>query len=116
MPEIPPPEYARLFFFETGQWWDYAMLLVVIFALAAAAWAVQRSKIAVIVMFIVLPVLLTIFWWPYSTQGTNSAGWFPIVKQYSALLGSLSLVALQYFPRLRRQYWYLCLPPLILAV
>ncbi|MDP9801532.1 membrane protein implicated in regulation of membrane protease activity [Arcanobacterium wilhelmae] len=110
------PTYPTLFFFEVGQWWDYAMLAVVIAALATAAWLAIRSKWMAIASFIVIPVLLTMFWWPWSTAGTSSAGWFPIVKQYSALLGSLSLVALQYFPKLRTKAWYLCIPPLILSV
>lgn len=110
------PDYPTLFFFEVGQWWDYVMLVVVIAALAVAAFIAQRSLVAALVMFIAIPLGLTIFWWPYSTEGTASAGWFPIVKQYSALIGSLSLVALQYFPRLRKNRYYLCIPPLILAV
>ncbi|PID98397.1 MAG: hypothetical protein CSA82_00030 [Actinobacteria bacterium] len=113
---ITPPDYPTLFFFERGQWWDYLMLIVVTAALAAAAWFAQRSKWGALTLFIAIPVLLTIFWWPYSTEGTASAGWFPIVKQYSALLGSLSLVALQYFPKLRQKAWYLAIPPAILAI
>lgn len=111
-----PPDYPTLFFFETGQWWDYLMLVVVTAALAVGAWASIRYRPVTVALFIVVPVLLTIFWWPHSTEGTASAGWFPIVKQYSALFGSLSLVALQVFPRLRTVRWYLCIPPLILAV
>ncbi len=114
--DIPAPDYPTLFFFEVGQWWDYAMLVLVTAGLAGSAWLAQRYKAAAIAFFIIIPLLLTIFWWPYSTAGTKSAGWFPIVKQYSALLGSLSLVALQYFPKLRTKYWYLCLPPAILAI
>lgn len=109
-------DYPTLFFFEVGEWWDYAMLITVIAALAFAAWLAQRSKWFALATFIVLPVLLTIFWWPYSTAGTHSAGWFAIVKQYSALAGSLSLVALQYFPKLQKSKAYLTLPPLILAI
>lgn len=114
--DIPTPDYPTLLFFEVGQWWDYAMLALVTASLAFAAWLAQRYKYAALALFILIPVTLTFFWWPYSTAGTKSAGWFPIVKQYSALLGSLSLVALQYFPSLRTKHWYLCLPPAILAV
>lgn len=110
------PDYPTLFFFETGQWWDYAMLPVVVIALAVTARLAISFKWVAVAVFIVIPLGLTVFWWPYSTQGTSSAGWFPIVKQYSALFGSLSLVALQYFPRLRGKKWYLCIPPVILAV
>ena len=116
MGSITPPDYPTLFFFEVGQWWDYAMLLVVIALLAGAAWLAQRNMWVVIALFVAIPVALTIFWWPHSTAGTASAGWFPIVKQYSALAGSLCLVALQVFPRLRHNRWYLLIPPIILAV
>ena len=110
---ITPPDYPTLFFFEVGQWWDYAMLLVVIALLAGAAWLAQRNMWVVLALFVAVPVALTIFWWPHSTAGTASAGWFPIVKQYSALAGSLCLVALQVFPKLRHNRWYLLIPPTI---
>nr|WP_240393976.1 DUF5692 family protein [Corynebacterium lactis] len=113
---IPDPSYPTLFFFEAGEWWDYAMLVIVTVALAATAWLAQRNKWVVVAVFVVIPLLLTIFWWPYSTEGTNSAGWFPIVKQYSALAGSLCLVALQYTKKLRYNKWYLLIPPFILAI
>ena len=110
------PGYPTLCLFEVGQWYDYAGLVLVVVCLAVAAWLAQRYKWFVIAFFIVIPVLLSIFWWPHSTEGTSSAGWFPMVKLYSALLGSLSLVALQYVPKLRHNKYYLLLPPLLLAV
>ncbi|USR79693.1 DUF5692 family protein [Arcanobacterium pinnipediorum] len=113
---IPAPEYPTLFAFEVGQWWDYAMLIIVTAALAVTAWLAQRNKWVVLAVFVVAPVLLTIFWWPHSTAGTASAGWFPIVKQYSALAGALSLVGLQYSQKLRHNQWYLMIPPAILAI
>ena len=116
MGAVTPPDYPTLFFFEVGQWWDYAMLLLVIALLAGGAWLAQRNMWVVLALFVVVPIALTIFWWPHSTAGTASAGWFPIVKQYSALAGSLCLVALQVFPRLRHNRWYLIIPPAILAV
>lgn len=70
----------------------------------------------VLTVFIVIPVALTVFWWPHSAQGTASAGCFPIVKQYSALAGSLCSVALQVFPGLRQKRGYLLIPPVILSV
>ena len=75
------PDYPTLFFFELGQWYDYLMLVVVIAALAVMAWLAIRYKWVAIAVFIVIPVALTIFWWPTSRAGTNSDGWFPIVKQ-----------------------------------
>lgn len=110
------PDYPTLLLFERGEWWDYAMLLAATAGLAFVAWWAQRSKWVVLAVFVVIPVALTLFWWPHSTEGTHSAGWFPLVKQYSALAGSLSLVALQYYPSLRKKRWYLAIPALILAV
>ncbi|OKL47104.1 hypothetical protein BSR28_06785 [Boudabousia liubingyangii] len=114
--EIIPPDYPTYFFFEKGDWIDYLAFVLVVAGLAVTAWLIQRYNWAVILFFLVAPILLTIFWWPYSTEGTTTAGWFPVVKHYSALIGSLSLVALQLFPKLRKNYWYLCLPPILLAV
>ncbi|MCV0011581.1 hypothetical protein FYZ41_05240 [Mobiluncus mulieris] len=116
LPGEPLADYPTLFFFEVGEWWDYAMLLVVIVTLAGTAWLTIRYRWAVAVFFIAAPVGLTIFWWPHSTEGTTVSGWFLIVKQYSALIGSLSLAALQIFPKLRRNRWYLLIPPILLAV
>lgn len=113
---IEKPNYPVFFFFEVGDWVDYLALILVTAGLAFGAWLIQRYKWAVILLFFILPISLTIFWWPYSTIGTTTAGWFPVVKHYSALLGSLSLVALQYFPKLQRNSWYLLLPPILLAV
>lgn len=110
------PDYPTHFFFEAGGPAPYLALVGVTVALAVAAWAAIRYRPVALALFIVIPVALTLFWWPWSTAGTASSGWFPIVKQYSALLGSLSLVALQVFPKLRKLNWYLCLPALILAV
>lgn len=110
------PNYPTNFFFEASSWQPYMMVILVTIALSATAWVTIRYKWAVWILLVILPVLLTIFWWPHSTAGTASAGWFPIVKQYSALIGSLSLVGLQYLPKLRTKRWYLAIPPLILAV
>ncbi len=69
----------------------------------------------VLTVFILIPVALMVFWWPHSTQGTASAGCFPIVKQHSALAGSLCLVALQVFPGLQQKRGYLLILPVILS-
>ena len=60
---IIPPDYPTLFFFEVGEWWDYAMLVVVIAGLAFTAWLAQRNMWAILAVFIVIPVALTFFWW-----------------------------------------------------
>ena len=66
---VTPPDYPTLFFFEVGQWWAYAMLLLVIALLTGAAWLAQRNMWVVLALFVVVPITLTIFWWPHSTAG-----------------------------------------------
>ncbi|WP_216379964.1 DUF5692 family protein [Arcanobacterium phocae] len=112
---IVPPDYPALFFFEVGEWYDYIALILTTVALAVGAWLIIHYKWAIVLFFIILPITLGIFWWPYSTAGTTTAGWFPAVKHYSALLGSLSLVGIQLVPRLRNNRWYLLFPPILLA-
>lgn len=110
LPAAVELSYPTLFFFEVGDFVDYIALIVVTAGLAFGTWLIQRSRWQVLVFFIAAPLLLTIFWWPYSTEGTTTAGWFPVVKHYSALLGSLSLVALQYFPKRRTRTRVGCSP------
>ncbi|WP_269668230.1 DUF5692 family protein [Corynebacterium ulcerans] len=52
------------------------MLIIVTAALAITAWLAQRNKWVVLLVFIVAPLLLTLLWWPHSTEGTASSGWF----------------------------------------
>ena len=47
MGAVTPPDYPTLFFFEVGQWWDYAMLLLVVVLLAGGAWPVSYTHLDV---------------------------------------------------------------------
>lgn len=78
------PGYPTLFFFEVGQWWNYAMLLLVIALLTGAAWLAQRNMWVVLV-----PITLTIFWWPHSTAGmARERG-----RELSQVIAMLSLIS-----------------------
>lgn len=110
------PDYSTLFFFERGNWIPYVGLILVVAGLMFVAEIIKRWRIAALVLFVALPIVLTVFWWPTSTIGTASAGWFPIVKVYSALAGSLALIGGQVFPRWRRSIVWQAILPLILAI
>lgn len=106
-----------VFLYEMGQWWDYAMLVVVTLGLIACNEISRRTKWGGVAFFIVLPVVLAVAVWPLTrVPGSGVEGWFPIVKTYSALAGCLGFMALRYIPALRTKAWALAFPPFILAL
>ena len=60
---ITPPDYPTLFFFEVGQWWDYAMLLLVIALLAGGAWLDLRGIAGVFELVAVNAFVVSFVWW-----------------------------------------------------
>lgn len=77
----------------------------------------RRWRVAGWLLFIALPVALTVFVWPQTAGAGSSTGtWFHWVKVYSALAGCLGFMALRYRPRLDSNKWALAFPPAILAI
>jgi hypothetical protein len=97
----------------------WAILLFVIFALMAFNEFGRSTKWGGIVLFLILPLVLTVFVWPKTAAPGNEYGtgtWFNWVKTYSALAGCLGFMAIRYIPGLAKKKWALCFPPLILAL
>ena len=104
-------------------WW-----LFVLFALMAFNELGRTSKWAGITLFVVVPIVLTIFVWPQTAAPGNEYGtgnWFNWVKTYSALAGCVGFMALRFVHWrgadgqvhwLYEKKWALCFPPLILAI
>jgi hypothetical protein len=79
----------------------------------------RSTKIGGIVLFIVIPIVLTIFVWPTTAAPGNEFGtgtWFNWVKTYSVLAGCLGFMAIRYMPKLREKKWVMLFPPLILSL
>lgn len=88
----------------------------------------RTSKWAGITLFVVVPIVLTIFVWPQTAAPGNEYGtgnWFNWVKTYSALAGCVGFMALRFVHWrgadgqvhwLYEKKWALCFPPLILAI
>ena len=56
------------------------------------------------VIFIALPVVLTVFVWPHTAvEGTGAGTWFQWVKTYSCFAGAILGWLIVYFPFL--SYW-----------
>lgn len=97
----------------------WAIWLFVLFALMAFNEFGRSTKWGGLVLFLIVPVVLTVFVWPTTAAPGNEYGtgnWFNWVKTYSALAGCLGFMAIRYIPGLSKKKWALCFPPLILAV
>ncbi len=97
----------------------WGILLFVIFALMAFNEFGRSTKWGGIVLFFIVPIVLTIFVWPTTAAPGNEYGtgtWFNWVKTYSALAGCLGFMAIRYIPKLAKKKWALCFPALILSV
>ncbi|MHA7134112.1 DUF5692 family protein [Oerskovia turbata] len=106
-----------MFLFDTIPWQAAVMWFVVLAALVGLNELVRWSKTAAIGIFIVLPIVLTIFVWPHTAGGDSSTGtWFHWVKVYSALAGCIGFMLIRYFPRIGNMKYALLFPPAILAL
>jgi len=106
-----------VFLFDSIPWQAAVMWFVVLAALVGLNELVRWSKTAAIGIFIVLPVLLTIFVWPHTAGAGSSTGtWFHWVKVYSALAGCIGFMLIRYNPRIAAMKYALLFPPAILGL
>ncbi|GKQ42268.1 hypothetical protein RD055328_01910 [Companilactobacillus sp. RD055328] len=105
-----------MFLFQDLQAMHIVVWFVVVAVLMALNELARASKITSIILFIIVPICLTIFVWPTTAgEGSSTGSWFHWVKVYSALAGCLGFMALRYYPKLAKNKWLLAFPPFILA-
>jgi hypothetical protein len=98
---------------------SWGIFLFVVFSLMAFNELGRSTKWGGISLFLVVPVVLTIFVWPTTAAMGNEYGtgnWFNWAKTYSALAGCLGFMVIRYIPKVAKKKWVLCFPPLILAI
>ncbi|MDC7235320.1 MAG: DUF5692 family protein [Spirochaetales bacterium] len=98
---------------------SWGIMIFVLFALMAFNELGRTTRWGGIALFLVVPVVLTIFVWPVTAAPGNEYGtgtWFNWVKTYSALAGCLGFMAIRFIPGLSKKKWALTFPPLILAL
>lgn len=106
-----------MFLFEPIPWYSWLAWFGVLAALILLNEVTRRWRAAGWAIFIVLPIILTIFVWPTTAGGDSSTGtWFHWVKVYSALAGCLGFMLLRYHPKLQSNKWMLSFPAAILAI
>lgn len=107
------------FFYDVPGLTGWAIMLFVMFALIAFNEFGRTTKWGGLLIFLVVPILLTIFVWPKTAAPGNEFGtgtWFNWVKTYSALAGCLGFMAIRFIPTLQKNKWALAFPAFILAV
>lgn len=106
-----------MFLFESIPWQSWVAWLVVLAALIGFNELTRRYRAAAWAMFIVLPIVLTIFVWPTTAGADSSTGtWFHWVKVYSALAGVLGFMLIRYHKKVAANKWVLIFPAAILAI
>ncbi len=106
-----------MFLFESISVSQWLMWFAVLAALIGLNELVRWSKVAAYGVFIVLPIILTIFVWPHTAGAGSSTGtWFHWVKVYSALAGCIGFMVIRYNPRVAANKYALWFPPAILAI
>ena len=101
---------------DTSGW---VIFTIVLFALIAFNEFGRTTKWGGILLFLIVPIVLTIFVWPKTAAPGNEYGtgtWFNWVKTYSALIGVLGFMAIRFIPGLTKKKWVLLFPPLILGI
>ena len=97
----------------------WAILFLVVLSLMAFNEFGRSTKWGGILLFLFVPIILTIFVWPKTAAPGNEYGtgtWFNWVKTYSALAGCLGFMAIRYKPSLLKNKLFLYFPAFILAI
>lgn len=106
-----------MFLFEAIPISTWLMALLVLVGLMAVNELTRRSKTSALIMYIGVPIILTLFVWPKTAgPGTSMGYWFPWVKTYSALAGVLGFMLLRYVKGMDSKKLMLMFPPFILAL
>lgn len=107
------------YLYEVPGWNGWVIMLIVTFTLIAFNEFGRTTKLGGILLFIIVPIILTVFVWPKTAAPGNEYGtgtWFNWVKTYSALAGVIGFMAIRYIPSLARRKWVLVFPAAILAI
>ncbi len=106
-----------MFFFQPIPVTTWLMAALVLVCIVGINELTRRSKIASLVMYLAVPLFLSVFIWPNSAgAGTTSGYWFAWVKTYSALVGVLGFMAIRHIKRLEGSKFMYLFPALILAI
>ncbi len=107
------------YLYEVPGWEGWIVLFLVVLGLIAFNEFGRTTKWGGLLLFLVIPIILTFLVWPQTASSGNEFGtgtWFNWVKTYSALIGVLGFMAIRYVPALARKRWVLVFPAAILSI
>lgn len=106
-----------MFLFQSIPWYSALMWFVVLAGLILVNELARRNKWFSVILFIALPIILTIFVWPITAGANSSVGtWFHWAKVYSSLAGCVGFMGIRYIKGWDKNKYILLFPPLILAL
>lgn len=105
-----------MFLFEAQPLANWLMWVVVFLGLILLNELGRRFKWGGVLLFMILPIILTFAVWPKTTKGTSVNDWFHYAKVYSSLAGCIGFWLIRHVKGASSNKWVLCFPPLILAI
>lgn len=106
-----------MFFFENYNFQTVLVLIVMLALLIILNEITRKNKWMAVGMYIVLPIILSIFLWPKSAgAGTSGGYWFAWVKTYSALAGVIGFMAIRYIKKIGDNKYAVLFPVAILVI
>lgn len=106
-----------MFIFDSISWQAGLMWFVVVAALMLINELTRSSKWFSYVIYIALPIALSVLIWPKTAGPDSSTGtWFHWVKVYSALAGVLGFMYIRYNKKAAQNKFWLTFPALILSI
>ena len=106
-----------MFFFTNYTFQSVIAFILLLIGLLIINEITRRSKGAAVGIYIVLPIILTIFLWPKTAgAGTSGGYWFAWVKTYSALAGVIGFMAMRYIKKIRENKYAIYFPVAILVL
>ncbi len=106
-----------MFLFESLTWYSILMWCAVVAGLMLFNHLARLNKWISVILFIVLPLVLTFFVWPKTAgEGSSVGTWFHWAKVYSALAGCLGFMYIRYSKKASSNKYWLMFPPLILSI
>ena len=106
-----------MFLFEAVPWYSILMWFVVLGGLILMNELARLNKWVSLVIFLVLPAVLTFTVWPKTAAPGSSVGtWFHWAKVYSSLAGCLGFLAIRNIKGWSTNKYALLFPPAILSI
>jgi len=117
--------------FIINSFWQILGWFMVFFGLILFNEIARRTKVGGIVMFVVLPIIMTVYCIAVTIAASNGVqgfwgvsnptvlfqnGWFHYAKVYAALTGCLGFMMLKYRWGIGKSEWFKCFPFVIVAI